>query len=66
LTESERRRQPELSRVEPVVKPTTENEFEIDHLDDVEDDVARNRRLTRLMQGIARQASLDPGDGVDL
>lgn len=66
LTESERRRQPELSRVEPVVKPTTENEFEIDHLDDVEDDVARNRRLTRLMQGIARQASLDPGDGVDM
>ncbi|MER9950356.1 conjugal transfer protein TraG [Mesorhizobium sp. M0047] len=65
-TDSERRRQPELSRVEQVVKPSTENEFEIDHLDDVEDEVARNRRLTRLMQGIARQASLDPGDGVDM
>ncbi|WP_095084947.1 conjugal transfer protein TraG [Mesorhizobium sophorae] len=65
-TESERRRQPELSRVELVVKSSTENEFEIDHLDDVEDDVARNRRLTRLMQGIARQASLDPGDDVDM
>ncbi|ESX20597.1 conjugal transfer protein TraG [Mesorhizobium sp. LSJC255A00] len=65
-TDSERRRQPELSRVELVVTPSTENEFEIDHLDDVEDDVARNRRLTRLMQGIARQASLDPGDGVDM
>ncbi|MER8659008.1 conjugal transfer protein TraG [Mesorhizobium sp. M1078] len=65
-TDSERRRQPELSRVEQVVKPSTENEFEIDHLDDVEDEVARNRRLTRLMQGVARQASLDPGDGVDM
>ncbi|ESW62929.1 conjugal transfer protein TraG [Mesorhizobium sp. C277A] len=65
-TDSERRRQPELSRVEQVVKPSTENEFEIDHLDDVEDEVARNRRLTRLMQGIARQVSLDPGDGVDM
>ncbi|RWP90119.1 MAG: conjugal transfer protein TraG [Mesorhizobium sp.] len=65
-TDSERRRQPELSRVEPVVKSSTENEFEIDHLDDVDDNVARNRRLTRLMQGIARQASLDPGDGVDM
>ncbi|QKC85524.1 conjugal transfer protein TraG [Mesorhizobium sp. NZP2077] len=66
VTESERRRQPELGRAEPVVTPSTENEFEIDHLDDVEDEVARNRRLTRLMQGIARQASLDPGDGVDM
>ncbi|MES0008947.1 MULTISPECIES: conjugal transfer protein TraG [unclassified Mesorhizobium] len=64
-TDSERRRQPELSRVEQVVKPSTGNEFEID-LDDVEDEVARNRRLTRLMQGVARQASLDPGDGVDM
>ncbi|MER9032677.1 conjugal transfer protein TraG [Mesorhizobium sp. M0674] len=64
-TDSERRRQPELSRVEQVVKPSTGNEFEIDQ-DDVEDEVARNRRLTRLMQGVARQASLDPGDGVDM
>ncbi|MER9401432.1 conjugal transfer protein TraG [Mesorhizobium sp. M0615] len=64
-TDSERRRQPELSRVEQVVKPSTGNEFEID-LDDVEDEVARNRRLARLMQGVARQASLDPGDGVDM
>ncbi|AZO41386.1 conjugal transfer protein TraG [Mesorhizobium sp. M7D.F.Ca.US.005.01.1.1] len=65
-TESERRHQPELSRVEPVVEPAIENEFEIDHRDDIEDEVARNRGLTRLMQGIARQASLDPGDGVDM
>ncbi|MER9437223.1 conjugal transfer protein TraG [Mesorhizobium sp. M0618] len=66
-TDSERRRQPELSRVEQVVKSSTENEFEIDHLDEAdEDNVARNRRLTRLMQGIARQVSLDPGDGVDM
>ena len=65
-TESERRRQPELARAEPVVKPSTQNEFEIDRLDDIEDEVARNRRLTRLMQRVARQASLDPGDGVDM
>lgn len=64
-TDSERRRQPELSRVEQVVKPSTANEFEIDRLDNLEDEVARNGRLTRLMQGIARQVSLDPGDGVD-
>ncbi|QND66621.1 hypothetical protein HB777_23685 [Mesorhizobium loti] len=48
------------------MEPAIENEFEIDHPDDIEDEVARNRRLTRLMQGIARQASLDPGDGVDM
>ena len=66
-TESERRRQPELSRVKPVEKKEPiENEFEIGMTDDDEDDAARNSRMNRLMQGVARQASLDPGDGMDL
>ncbi len=66
-TESERRRQPELTRVQPVERPEMiENEFEIGIADDDEDDAARNSRMNRLMQGVARQASLDPADGMDL
>jgi type IV secretion system protein VirD4 len=66
-TESERRRQPELSRVMSLEKKEPiENEFEIGMTDDDEDDAARNSRMNRLMQGVARQASLDPGDSMDL
>jgi type IV secretion system protein VirD4 len=66
-TESERRRQPELNRVQPVEKTETiENEFEIGLRDEDEDDAVRNSRMNRLMQGVARQASLDPADGMDL
>jgi type IV secretion system protein VirD4 len=66
-TESERRRQPELNRVKPVEKKEPiENEFEIGLTDDDEDDAARNSRMNQLMQGVARQASLDPADGMDL
>ncbi len=66
-TDSERRQQPELNRVQPVEKKQPiENEFEIGIADDVEDDVARNSRMTRVMQGVARQVSLDPGDGMEL
>ena len=66
-TESERRRQPELSRVQPAEKRhTIENEFEIGLTDDDEDDAARNSRMNQIMQGVARQASLDPADGMDL
>lgn len=67
-TESERRRQPELRRVKPdEKKPPVENEFEIDVEREDDDDVAaRNRRMTRMMQGVARQVSLDPNDGMDL
>ena len=66
-TGSERRHQPELSRVEPVDgKKPVENEFEIDLTDDTEDDTARTSRMTRVMQGVARQVSLDPGDGMEL
>ncbi|MFJ6321956.1 MULTISPECIES: conjugal transfer protein TraG [unclassified Rhizobium] len=66
-TESERRRQPELSRVKPVEKrEPIENEFEIDPPDEMEEEATRSRRMTRLMQGVARQVSLDPNDGMEL
>jgi len=48
-------------------KPSVENEFEIDVERDDDDDVAaRNRSLTRMAQGVARQVSLDPNDGMEL
>ena len=66
-TDSERRQQPELSRVRLVErKAPIENEFEIDLADEAEDDAARNSRMNRLMQGVARQVSLDPDDGMEL
>ncbi|OXE36193.1 MAG: conjugal transfer protein TraG [Phenylobacterium zucineum] len=67
-TESERRQQPELNRVKPVEKPMPiDNPFEIDaDRDEAEDEAARNSRINRLMQGVARQVSLDPGDDMDL
>jgi type IV secretion system protein VirD4 len=66
-TESERRHQPELNRVNPIEKKAPiDNEFEIDLPDDTEDDAARNQRLTRVMRGVARQVSLDPNDGMEL
>lgn len=66
-TESERRHQPELARVPPAeAKPPVENEFEIGLDDADEDDAAQSRRLARLVQGVARQVSLDPRDGMEL
>jgi len=67
-TGSERRHQPELNRVTPTEKePPRANEFEIDaDQDDDMDSATRNSRMTRLMQNVARQASLDPNDGMEL
>lgn len=66
-TGSERRHQPELSRIEPAEqREPIKNEFEIDLTDETEDDNARTSRMTRVMQGVARQVSLDPGDGMEL
>ncbi|PZU68683.1 conjugal transfer protein TraG [Sphingobium sp.] len=68
-TGSERRRQPELNRVTPKeTNPPLENEFEfdVDREDDMEEDATRNRRMNQLMQGVARQVSLDPNDGMEL
>jgi type IV secretion system protein VirD4 len=63
-TESEKRRQPELSsKVVPEPRPTSDDEFDIDR--DADDEVAvLAQNLNRSMQRIARQADLDPGDGM--
>ncbi|UDF04727.1 conjugal transfer protein TraG [Asticcacaulis sp. AND118] len=66
-TESERRHQPELNRVAPIEKKAPiNNEFEIDLPDETDEDAVRNSRLSRIMQSVARQVSLDPDDGMDL
>ncbi|ESY65565.1 conjugal transfer protein TraG [Mesorhizobium opportunistum] len=67
-TGSERRLQAELNRAQAVEKAAPiENEFDMGPDDDADDDDAvRNRRLARLMQGVARQVSLDPDDGMEL
>ncbi|UVK50410.1 conjugal transfer protein TraG [Mesorhizobium sp. AR02] len=66
-TESERRRQPELSRAKPIEKKEPiDNEFAPDAGDDAEDDAASIGRMNRLVQGVARQVSLDPDDGMEL
>ncbi|MBZ9803410.1 conjugal transfer protein TraG [Mesorhizobium sp. ES1-6] len=66
-TQSERRHQPELSKAQTVeTKKPIDNEFALDASDDVEEDAVRNSRLKRMMQGVARQVSLDPDDGMEL
>jgi type IV secretion system protein VirD4 len=66
-TGSERRQQPELNRAAPVEKKEPiDNEFEPDLDDDSEGDAARIGRMRDIMQGVARQASLDPADGLDM
>ncbi|GLK85932.1 hypothetical protein GCM10017653_40020 [Ancylobacter defluvii] len=68
-TGSEHRHQPKLGRVKPGENmQSIENEFEFDtdRDDDMEDFAARNRRMTGLMQGVARQVSLNPNDGMEL
>jgi type IV secretion system protein VirD4 len=65
-TGSERRRQPELNQATIVEKKEPlDNEFATD-LDDEPDDAARVGRMRDIMQGVARQASLDRGDGLDM
>ena len=66
-TGSERRHQPELNKVGSVEKKAPiDNEFAADFGDDEEDDSARMSRMNQVMQGVARQVSLDPNDGMDL
>jgi type IV secretion system protein VirD4 len=63
-TESEKRRQPELNRSTPApIESAIEDEFDADRdADDTPAILARN--LNRSMQRIARQADLDPDDGM--
>ncbi|MDE1992560.1 MAG: conjugal transfer protein TraG [Rhizobiaceae bacterium] len=66
-TGSERRHQPELARAVPIEKKAPiENEFDAAFDDDDADDAARIGRANQIMQGVARQVSLDPNDGMDL
>ena len=66
-TGSERRHQPELNRAAPVDKKAPiENEFEVGLDDDADDDATRISRANQVMQGVARQVSLDPNDGMEL
>jgi type IV secretion system protein VirD4 len=66
-TGSEKRRQPELNRpTTPEESLTTSNEFPDEFADDADDDATRVRRLTQIVQGVARQVSLGPNDGMYL
>jgi type IV secretion system protein VirD4 len=63
---ADRRRQPELDRGTVEKKEPLDNEFSPDLADDLEEDAPRVGRLNEIMQGVARQASLDPGDDLGL
>ncbi|WP_257541791.1 MULTISPECIES: conjugal transfer protein TraG [unclassified Sphingobium] len=61
------RREPELPSQEEIVPPPTPPAQEFDILDDEPDvDAAKARALRARMRLIARQATLDPDDGIDL
>ncbi|HZF43957.1 MAG TPA: conjugal transfer protein TraG [Sphingomonadaceae bacterium] len=62
------RREPELPDHEEVVRepaPAPANEFDLE-AEEPEDDALRQRLLASRMRGAARQAALDPGDGIEL
>jgi type IV secretion system protein VirD4 len=61
------RQEPDLPEHEAVAPQPLEpaNEFEFDE-DSVDEEAARNRQLQREMRGVARRASLDPNDGIEL
>ena len=60
------RRQPEVPEHEdiaPEMEPRPENEFDFD---DEDTDAVRRRAIDRAMHRTARQAALDPNDGIEL
>jgi type IV secretion system protein VirD4 len=63
---ADRRKQPELSQDTVEKKEPIENEFALDPADELEEDAPRIGRMNDLMQGVARQASLDPSDDLGL
>ncbi|MCP3476454.1 conjugal transfer protein TraG [Bradyrhizobium sp. CCGUVB1N3] len=63
---ADRRRHPELGRDAVEKKEPLDNEFASDLADEFDEDAPRIRRMTDMMQGVARQASLDPGDDLGL
>ena len=62
------RREPELPEHEAIepVAPVPTGEFDFGDREDGDGDAIRNRRLADRMRQVARQASLDPKDGVEL
>ncbi|MDE1943858.1 MAG: conjugal transfer protein TraG, partial [Betaproteobacteria bacterium] len=62
------RTEPELPIHEDIAPPSKQvaKEFDFEHDEQTDDDVARNRRLQERMRGNARRASLDPSDGIEL
>ena len=63
---ADRRRQPELDQETAGKNQPIDNEFALDPTDELEEDAPRVGRMNDLMQGLARQASLDPGDDLGL
>jgi type IV secretion system protein VirD4 len=63
---ADRRKQPELSQETVEKQAPIENEFALDQIDDMEEEVPRIGRMNDLMQGLAQQASLDPGDDLGM
>jgi type IV secretion system protein VirD4 len=62
------RREPELPQHEDIAPQRHEpplDEFDLDR-DEPDDEAVRRRAIDRSMRGVARQASLDPKDGIDL
>jgi type IV secretion system protein VirD4 len=61
------RREPELPEHEEIApapaKPLPEFTFTEEEADD---EIARARALRRQARGLARQAAMDPGDGIEL
>ncbi|WP_245473734.1 hypothetical protein [Bradyrhizobium zhanjiangense] len=47
-------------------KEPLDSEFAADLADEFDEDAPRMRRMNDVMQGVARQASLDPGDDLGL
>ena len=61
------RREPELPEHEEIIPPPPSPTQEFELLDDEPDvDAAKANAMRARMRGIARQASLDPGDGIEL
>ncbi len=62
------RREPELPMYVEVARRSVPqvNEFDFGSESEADDDAARSAGLRDRMVGNARQASLDPGDGIEL
>jgi type IV secretion system protein VirD4 len=63
---TDRRKQPELTQGTVEKQAPIENEFALDQVDEMEEDAPRIGRMNDLMQGLAQQASLDPGDDLGM